>query len=183
MPHKPKILDRSTVARSRLFHIETLNLEFSNGERREYERLVRGGSCGAVLVVPFIDDETVLLIREYGAGLGRYELGLPKGKLDAGEDFLSAANRELKEEVGYGAGMLEILMELSLAPSYMEHSIKVVLATQLYPEKLAGDEPEPLEVVPWNINDIPGLLASGECTEARSIAALYLARDYRKNIR
>lgn len=178
MLQKPKILTKATVARSRLFHIETLELEFSNGTQRNYERLVRGPGCGAVLIVPLLDSETVLLVREYAAGLDRYELGLPKGKIDPGEDRFGAANRELKEEIGYGAKQLEHLINLSLAPSYMEHSIDVIIATDLFPEKLPGDEPEELQVVPWNINDIAGLLASGECSEARSIAALYLTRDY-----
>lgn len=180
MLQKPKILAKATVAKSRLFHIETLELEFSNGEQRHYERLIRGRGCGAVLIVPMLDDDTVLLVREYAAGLDRYELGLPKGKLDPGEDFMTAANRELKEEAGYGARRLKPLMELSLAPSYMEHSIKVVVAMDLYREKLPGDEPEELQVIPWNIHDITGLLASGECTEARSIAALYLTLDFLK---
>ncbi len=178
MPKKPKILTRSTVAKSNLFHIESLGIEFSNGEHRQYERLIRSAGQGAVLVVPMLDEDTVLLIREYAAGLDHYELGLPKGKLDPGEDSITAANRELKEEVGYGARSLHFLATLSLAPSYMEHCIDVVIARNLYPQKLVGDEPEDLEVVPWKISEIPRLLATGECSEARSIAALYMTLDY-----
>ena len=178
MLQKPKIITKATIAKSRLFHIETLELEFSNGVQRNYERLVRGSGRGAVMIVPLLDNDTVLLIREYAAGLDRYELGLPKGKIDPGEDQFSAANRELKEEVGYGANKLQYLMNLSLAPSYMEHSIDVIIASELYREKLPGDEPEELQVVPWNLWDMSGLLASGECSEARSIAALYLTCDY-----
>jgi len=54
----------------------------------------------------------------------------------------------------------------------------IILAEGLYPEKLVGDEPEELEVVPWKLDDLGRLFAQGECTEARSIAALYLIRDY-----
>ena len=60
------------------------DLEFSNGERRRFERLVSRGH-GAVVVVPMLDDETVLLVREYAAGMHRYELGLVKGRIDVGE--------------------------------------------------------------------------------------------------
>ena len=50
----------------------------------------RGNPGGAVLIVPMLDDETVLLIREYSAGVHRYEVGLPKGKTDQGESFLAS---------------------------------------------------------------------------------------------
>ena len=60
-----------------------------------------------VAVVPMLDDDTVLLIREYAAGVHRYELGLVKGRIDAGETSLQAADRELKEEAGYGARSLD----------------------------------------------------------------------------
>ncbi|MBL6987621.1 MAG: ADP compounds hydrolase NudE [Methylobacter sp.] len=181
MTEKPIILNKTIIATSRLFRIESLDIEFSNGQLRNYERLARGNpGGGAVLIVPMLDAETVLLIREYSAGVHRYELGLPKGKTDAGESFLDAANRELKEEVGYGAKSLHHLSSFSLAPSYLEHMTEIVLAQNLYEEKLEGDEPEELEVIPWKLNNINALLATGECTEARSIAALFMAVEYFK---
>ncbi len=181
MPEKPKILNSKIVATSRLFSIEALDLEFSNGELRTFERLARSGSGGAVLIVPLIDDETVLLIREYAAGTHRYELGLPKGKTEPDEPVLTTANRELKEEVGYGAQNLQHLTTLSLAPGYLEHTTDIVIARDLYEEKLPGDEPEELEVVPWKLSNLAALFATGECTEARSIAALFLTQEFLKN--
>ena len=181
MSEKPKILSRKIVAQSRLFKIEAVDLEFSNGATRQYERLMRGsGSNGAVLIVPMIDNETVLLIREYSGGVDRYELGLAKGKIDKGEDALQAANRELKEEVGYGANKIQQISSFSIAPSYMEHMTEIILAEDLYPEKLPGDEPEELQVVPWKLDNLTELVSGGQCTEARSIAALYMIRDYLK---
>lgn len=178
MTQKPQILSKTTLAESRLFRIEAMDILFSNGERRDYERLARNQATGAVLIVPILDKETVLLIREYAAGVDRYEIGLPKGKIDAGENLIDAANRELKEEVGYGANQLHHLTSLSIAPSYLEHTTNIVIAQDLYAQKLPGDEPEELEVIPWKLNNIQAILATGECTEARSIAALYLTREY-----
>ena len=180
MSEKPTILNKTTIAQSRLFRIESLDIQFSNGELRNYERLARGKPGGAVLIVPMLDSETVLLIREYSAGVHRYEVGLPKGKTDEGESFLDAANRELKEEVGFGARKLHHLSSFSLAPSYLEHTTEIVIAQDLYAEKLLGDEPEELEVIPWKISKINELLATGKCTEARSIAALFMTIEYLK---
>lgn len=165
-----------TIIQTRLFHLERLDLRFANGTEVQYERLSTG-SGGAVLVVPMLDDDTVLLIREYAAGVHRYELALPKGRIEPGEDLLAAANRELMEEIGYGANTLEHLTAFSLAPGYLGHQTQVVLARGLYPKRLAGDEPEEIEVVPWSLADLAQLMRREDVTEARSIAALYLVRD------
>jgi ADP-ribose diphosphatase len=81
------------------------------------------------------------------------------------------------EEIGYGAHRIERLKSITLAPGYFSHSTHIVLARELYPQRLEGDEPEPIEVVPWPLAELERLIAHDECTEARSIAALYLARE------
>jgi len=173
----PVIHERRDQDAGSMFRLEQLDLEFSNGERRSYHRLKTHG-LGAVIIVPMQDDETVLLAREYAAGLHHYEIGLPKGRLEHGETIIEAADREMKEEIGYGARKLQELTSLSLAPGYMTHVTHIVLARDLYPEKLEGDEPEELEVVPWPIADLRTLTQRDDCTEGRTIAALYIARDF-----
>ncbi|MGY0558105.1 MULTISPECIES: ADP compounds hydrolase NudE [unclassified Lysobacter] len=159
------------------YRLEHLDLEFSNGERRRFQRL-HGRGHGAVVVVPMLDADTVLLVREYAAGVHRYELGLVKGRIDAGEVPVQAADRELKEEAGYGARSLTVLRQLTLAPTYMSHATHLVLARDLYPERLAGDEPEPLELVPWKIDSLHELILRDDFSEGRSIAALFIAREW-----
>ena len=157
--------------------VEEIDLEFTNGERRLYHR-VRSTTPGAVIVVPMLDDDTALLIREYAAGTHRYELGLVKGKIDPGETPEDAANRELKEEAGYGARSLRVMRRITLAPTYMGHETILVLARDLYEERLAGDEPEPLDVVPWRLDALHELILRDDFSEGRSIAALFLVREW-----
>jgi ADP-ribose diphosphatase len=176
MPKLPQILRTQTLAKTRIFHVEQVALRFSNGAEVEYERL-RSSPRGAVLIVPMMDNDTVLLIREYAAGVERYELALPKGRVERGEALLDAANREIKEEVGYGARTLSHITSLTLAPGYQAHVTHIVLAQDLYPDKQPGDEPEEIEVVPWKLSELKALLAQDECTEARSIAALFILRE------
>ena len=159
------------------YRMERMDLEFSNGERRKYERL-HGRGHGAVAVVPMLDAETVLLVREYAAGVHRYELGLVKGRIDAGETPEQAADRELKEEAGYGARRLDVLRAMTLAPTYMSHLSHLVVARDLYPERLVGDEPEELEVVPWKIAELDRLMLREDFSEGRSLAALFIARQW-----
>lgn len=174
-PVKPEILKAEVVAKSRLFKVEAVHLRFSNGVERHYERMA-GGGRGAVLVVPMLDPETMLLIREYSAGTHSYELGFPKGIIDPGETPAQAAHRELQEEVGYGARSITALKQVSLAPGYFSARMEILLAQDLYPSRLEGDEPEPLEVVPWPIADLDALLERSDFSESRSITALFLAR-------
>ena len=60
----------------------------------------------------------------------------------------------------------------------MTHMAHVVLAQRSLPERLPGDEPEELEVVPWKLSELHTLLARADVTEGRSIAALFIAREY-----
>lgn len=173
---KPKILNISDIAHSRLFNIQSVDLEFSNGAIRIYERM-KPANHEAVLIIPVIGDE-LLLIREYAVGIEQYELGFPKGAIDAGESILEAANRELKEEVGLGAKKLELLTKLTMAPSYFSSKMNIVIAQDLYPENLEGDEPEPLVQVCWPITDMMSLLEHPDFNEARNISALFFAQRY-----
>ena len=172
----PRIDSRREVARSRLFAVEALELTFSNGATRSFERLKSGGH-GAVMIVAMPDPDHVLMIREYAAGPEQYVLTLPKGLTDPGEDPVTAANRELMEECGYGAHNIEPLAELSLAPNYMDHRMNVMLARDLFEKRLPGDEPEPLVVERHRLDELPALLAREDFHEARAIAALFMARE------
>lgn len=173
----PEITQVTEVSHSKLFTVESLDLTFSNGVKRQYERIKSGGR-GAVLVVPFDDEGNLILVREYCAGTHDYQLGFPKGLIDPGETPVQAGNRELKEEAGFGAKQLAELKLVSLAPSYFNAKMHILLAQELYPEKLAGDEPEPLEVVKWPLSEWQTLLQQTDFTEARSVAALLLAKQY-----
>ena len=175
MRKKPKILKIETLATTRVFNIERLDLEFSNGERRQYERLNPPGN-GAVLVIPMLDDDTVVMIYEYSGGTDRYELAVTKGKIDAGEAPLDAANRELMEEIGYGSNKLTFLKTMTLAPGYQSNITHIILAQELYKASAEGDEPEPLEVVEHKLSNLEELVYNEDLTEARTIAALYMAK-------
>ncbi len=181
MPNKPKILNRSIVARSRLFQVEQVDLRFSNGVETQYERML-GSAQGAVLIVPLLDENRLMMIKEDCVGVERYELTLPKGRIEKGESILNAANREMQEEIGYAAHKLTHLKSVSLAPGYSTHFTHIVVAEELYPcESGDGDEPEPLEVVPYDLEQINEIVTQESCTEGRTIAALFLTREYLAN--
>ncbi|MFT7559888.1 MAG: ADP-ribose diphosphatase [Flavobacteriales bacterium] len=177
MPELPKILTRRDACSSKLFKVEQADIRFSNGEEREYEYL-RARSVAAVIIVAMLNEHEFIMVQEYGIGVEAYEWGLPKGKVDPGETHIEAADRELKEEAGYGARQLDLLKCMTQSPGYMQHKTQIVLARDLYPERLVGDEPEPLAVKRFSLNNIAQIAGRVDVSEARSIAAMYLARDW-----
>ena len=173
----PEIKAVRTIARSRFFRIEELDLKFDNGVERTYERLPGSGRA-AVMVVAINDADELVLIREYAAGFHEIQLTLVKGAVDDGESLEEAANRELKEETGFGARRIEFVKKLNLAPGHMGFTINLLLARDLYPERLPGDEPKPPEVVTWPLAALEDLIMSDEFREARAIAGLFLVRHH-----
>lgn len=177
---KPEILKCSTIAQTKNFKLESLQLRFSNGEERFYERMAGPGK-DAVMIVPITNDNKTILVKEYAAGTHSYELGFAKGLIDEGETPKQAANRELMEEIGYGAKQLILLKTVIMSPGYFGGRMHLFLATDLYSQSLQGDEPEPLLPFEVDLNAIDELIDSQELQEARSITAILLAQRYLKN--
>ena len=88
---------------------------------------------------------------------------------------MQAGNRELKEEAGFGAKELTELKQVSLAPSYFNANMHIILAEELFNESLLGDEPEPLDIIRWPLAQAEELLTHLDFSEARCITALLLA--------
>ncbi|OOH90374.1 ADP compounds hydrolase NudE [Pasteurellaceae bacterium 15-036681] len=176
----PEILKIETIAKTKIFEVQAVDLRFSNGEERQYERLTPQ-KRSAVLVLPIYNDQ-LIMVREYAVGPERYELTFPKGIVDAGEQPIESANRELQEEIGFGAEQLEPLRTLYSGPSHMYGLMHVFVAQDLYPSQLEGDEPEPLEIVYYPLDKIDDLLVDPNFSEARNLSALFLLKEYLKNV-
>ncbi|MFK0570634.1 ADP compounds hydrolase NudE [Endozoicomonas sp.] len=176
--NKPEIRSCREIARSRLFRVEELDIRFSNGVERIYERLGEfdTGHRG-VMVVPLVDGQHFMMIREYAAGTEDYQLTLPKGLAEPGETLEEGGNRELKEEIGVGAHQWHHLGDFTLSPNYMTRKIHIMVAQDLFEERLEGDEPEPLIVETFSFDQLMELCARPDFTEARVIAALFLVRE------
>ncbi|MDO8470771.1 MAG: ADP compounds hydrolase NudE [bacterium] len=169
----PKRLRERNIFSSKQFTIKEIDLLLENGKEVTYEISDVGES---VMVVPMVDEGTVLLINEYHAGIDEYQVGLCKGAIEKGQTPSEAAQKELQEEVGYKAGRLEELAVLTSSPGYSTHKTHIFLARDLQESRLQGDEEEELQVIPHSLATFEDLIDKGQLTEARMIAALYLAR-------
>ncbi|MFC0308772.1 ADP compounds hydrolase NudE [Gallibacterium trehalosifermentans] len=174
---KPDILAVNVAAKSRLFEIQSVDLRFSNGALRTYERF-KPASRSAVMVLALDEQQNLLLTYEYAVGTEQYELGFPKGLMEIGETPEQSANRELQEEIGFGAEKFTLLRTVINSPGYMNNPMHILLAESLYPSRLEGDEPEPLQLVRYPLAKIDKLLEDPTFNEARNLSALFLLKQY-----
>lgn len=173
---RPEILAVRTAAKTAVFEVQSVDLRFSNGVERTYERLTPARRP-SVMVLPIMDD-CLTLIREYAVGTERHELTSIKGLIDANETPEQAANRELQEEIGMGARTMTPLRVLYSSPSHMYSPMHVFIAQDLYPCKQQGDEPEPLIPVSIPLAQLNDLIDDAEFGDARVLSALMLLQRY-----
>ena len=126
-------------------------------------------------VIPLLDDDRVVMIRQYRFGTESETLEIPGGMCDPGENALAAAHRELLEETGFSASSVTPLGAVHPNPAIQNNRCHTFLATGLSRE--AEPQPDTNEgfeerLVP--LADIPGLIAGGEITHSLVVAAFYL---------
>ena len=137
---------------------------------REYVR-----HPGAVVVVAELADGALLFERQFRYPLRRAFLELPAGKIDAGEDILACARRELREETGYEAAEWYHVGVMHPCIGYSDERIEIFLARGLTHVGQAWDEGEFLEILQLPLEVVEEHVHAGKITDAKSITALYRA--------
>jgi ADP-ribose pyrophosphatase len=126
---------------------------------------------GAVVIIPPLEDNCLVLIAQYRFAVGETLLEFPAGTLEPGEAPLECARRELIEETGYRAEHWRALGILYPSPGYCDEQQYLFMATGLVPEHVAGDEDEILEVKGLTVQEVERAIADGTLVDAKSIAA------------
>ena len=135
-------------------------------------------SCGqCVGVLPFLDPETVLLIRQYRYVARRVTWEMPTGGVHVGESIEAAAQRELSEEVGYRATRLIHVSTYHTSKSVLDETAHLFLGDGMEKLALPPDETEFIEVRPFSFDQALGMVVSGEIVDSMTIiAVLHAAR-------
>lgn len=165
-------ISSKTVYRGKLLHVleDEVRLPDGGNARREYIR-----HPGAVMMVPFLDTDTILLVRQYRYPLRRHFYELPAGKREPGEDPLSTAQRELREECGYEAAEWRYLASVHPCIGYSDEAIELYLARGLTHVGQQTDEEEFIEVVPLRLAEALEWVRNGRITEVKAVIGLMWA--------
>ncbi len=152
--------------------IVNLNLEtvtLPNGATVELEVIHHPG---AAAVVPMKDERTVILIRQYRHAVGGYIYEIPAGKLHPGEDPLVCAQREMEEEIGYKAGILEHVTSAYTTPGFTDEIIHIYRATQLQQGQQNLGHDEVLEIAEFPLEKTIAMIREGVIQDAKTIVGL-----------
>ena len=164
-----RFVSREPIFTGRLLDVRRDTVRMPDGAlaTREYIR-----HPGAVAILPFIAEGTVILERQYRYPLGREFLEIPAGKIEPGEGLLESAKRELLEETGYVALDWQRLTTIHNAIGYSDESIEIYAARGLEKRKQNLDEEEFLEILECPLAEAIAMVRDGRITDVKTMVAL-----------
>lgn len=162
------------VQRGVKFQLITEAVSLPNGRCVEMDYVQHPG---AVAIVPFLDRDQILMIRQYRFVTGGEIMEIPAGKLDPGETPESCAARELVEETGYRAGRIERLGAIWASPGFTDEIIHLFAAFDLEKSTQQLEPDEIIELRPMPLTEAIEMLRASEVSDAKSLIALMLAAE------
>jgi ADP-ribose pyrophosphatase len=166
------IISREQYLQGYIFDIEKVHLRLPDGREHTYDLV---DHADAVTILPIDDEGMVYFVRQYRVGAEKELLELPAGVIDDGEQPLTAAHRELQEEIGRDASHMERLGGFFMAAGYSNEYMHVFYASHLREKSLEQDEDEFLSLVKVDLREVFGMIRSGEIEDGKTISAFLLA--------
>jgi ADP-ribose pyrophosphatase len=163
-------IDGALVYDGHFLKVQRDTISLPDGKRTAREYVLHPG---AAVILPMLDDGTLLMERQYRYPLRRVCIEFPAGKIDQGEDPLLAAQRELEEETGYTASDWQFVTTIHNAIAYSDEHLDLYLARGLKagPQKL--DEGEFLETFTASIDELLQWVREGKITDVKTIIGVF----------
>lgn len=163
-------IDGELVYNGRFLKVQSDTIALPDGKRTTREYVLHPG---AVVILPLLDDGTVLMERQYRYPLHQVFIEFPAGKIDHDEDPLVAARRELEEETGYTASEWQFVSTIHNAIAYSDEHLDLYLARGLKagPQKL--DDGEFLETFTATIDELLQWVREGKITDVKTVIGIF----------
>ncbi len=167
-----EIEESKIIFSGRVFDVKLDKIKYkSTGNNAMREVVIHRG--GAVIIA-VTQEGKIPLVKQYRYPFDKVLIELPAGKLDAGEDPLVCAARELKEETGYSAKNVKRLGSIYTSPGYSSEELYLFLATELEAGETELEEGEEgMEILELAPEEITQMILNGEIHDAKTIAGLF----------
>ena len=174
-----KTISSETVFKGNIVELRVDRIELPDGRPARREVIAHPGG---VAILPYHDDGTVTVVRQFRYPFGRVVTELPAGKLERGEDHRVCARRELEEETGFKAETMEDLMTIHTTVAFCDEAIDLFVARDLVKTEQHLDADESIDVEEWEVKDLLELIYGGKLTDGKTVAAI-MAYAQREGIR
>ncbi len=172
------LIEKQVLYDGKKVRLELHHLADEEGQRLKKEIIVHPG---AVVILPFLDADTILLIRNRRYTVGEILIELPAGTLEKGELPMNCAGRELQEETGYLAGRLKPIGSFYASPGIMTEKMYLFAAYDLEKTRTALEPDEEIEVnaTPWD--QAMEMIQYGQIKDSKTIATLLMYDRFMRN--
>ncbi|RAP76901.1 ADP-ribose pyrophosphatase [Paenibacillus montanisoli] len=172
---REKTIKTEPIFEGRIISLQVDTVELPDGKTATRE-IVRHPGAAAVLAL--IEDK-MLVVEQYRKPMEKFQVEIPAGKLDAGEDPMVAAARELEEETGYRAGKLRPLSAFYTSPGFADEKLYIYIAEDLVKGESSPDEDEYLAVEAITFDQAQQYMKEERISDAKTILAVYAWHIYR----
>ena len=182
-PERAELISSETVFQGPLFRVQHDKLIEPGGKHSERDVIRHNGS----VVILAIDSSKrkknpwIVIERQYRHAAQQFLWELPAGKLEAGEDALEGAKRELEEETGYRAKKWKPLVEYYASPGFLGESMKVFLAEGLIAGDAHPEEDEQIELRLVKLSDVIKMIDKGAILDGKTLTSVLLYARQIKN--
>jgi len=171
------LIEKQLVYEGKKVRLEVHHLEDDEGRRHQREVVMHPG---AVVILPFLDDNTIVMIRNKRYAVNEVLTELPAGTLEKGEAAMNCAGRELLEETGYLAKRIKPLFSFYSSPGILTEKMHAFSAYDLQKKTKSLDEGEEIEVETVLLEDAIEMIRDGEIVDAKTIAVLMMYDRFRR---
>ncbi|MDR2812051.1 MAG: NUDIX hydrolase [Endomicrobium sp.] len=164
-----KTLNKKLIYKGKFteFFCDEVQLPNGNSATREYIN-----HHGAAAVLPFIDKENIVLVKQYRYAIGKVTYEIPAGKIDAGETPIECITRELKEETGYIAKKSEFLLSFYPTASLSNELLHIFSVFDLEEGSFNPDEDEFVDKEIVNFKSALDMIKDGKIKDSKTIISL-----------
>jgi len=169
-----KTLKSTNVYNGKIINVQKNIVQLPSGGNTIREVVLHNG---AVAIIPVIDEDNILLVKQFRYPTDKILLELPAGTLNNRENPKSCAKRELEEETGFQAKKFIQILETFVAPGYSNEIMYTFVATDLYKTRKNLDYDENIEVVKIKVKEVMKLILDGKITDAKTICGILIAKN------
>ncbi len=173
-----KVINTITRHQGRTFKLVSEKISLDNGVTTELD-IIR--HPGASAIVPMVNEDEIIMLKQYRHAVGGYLWEIPAGTFDGPEEPLFCAQRELREETGFIADRWHKLGEIVPVPGYSDECIHIFWASDMTPAKQQLDADEILEVHTVKFEDALNMIHKGDIRDSKTIAGIFLAQNQFKS--